>query len=244
MNRVLLSMPILNDQEVALRDKWSKIKGDENADFTRTREAAGVIAVRQFIQSTPSGSYGLVCWDLDTTLDNLMQHFGASADPYDVAFREFIRSVHGLDISATANPPRVEVVVDWSDPAWTIGSGEVWAMAVPLKSGATAVFRDEITAAYNGGSDEWCEWRRQCGFGVTTVCIQATPNHGDVALVYLEGNDIQAGLAQVRESDHSLSVMWRDLAPRAYAVDMTDGANVPKVEHVATVTVRAHALSN
>lgn len=234
MKRFSFCAPVVPGKEPVIREMTSLLKGDLRADFIRSRKAAGVATERVFLQTTPKGQVIVLVWDTERPVKQVFAHYATSTDAFDKRFAGFLSDVHDIDITETSKEPQPECLIDWTDSSWTLGSGQSWGMAIPLKQGVASEFRAAILDMYGDGGDEWTQWRRASGLCHTTICLQSTPI-GDFALIYLEGNDIKAAMAHVRDSDTKMSARWRELAPKLYAIDVTNAANVPQVEHLLTI---------
>jgi hypothetical protein len=242
MQRIAWTLPIIEGTESTIRNMTARLNGDDRAAFIRSRAAAGIAVERVFIQSTPKGQVAVLVWDLIKPFDEVLGYMATSTDPFDAEFRGFIQEVHGIDVTDQSAPkPEITQILDWVDSEWTVGSGQEWGMCVPLKDGGADIFTTEVKKLY-ADTTQWTEWRRACGFGVTTLCIQPTPM-GDMLLVYLEGNDVPAAMQTLREGDHPFSQVWRDTAPKAYALDLTQAANVPQVEQVLSIVAIESAIA-
>ena len=84
--------------------------GEQKAGHEESRRRAGITREAVWIQSTPGGDVAVVLIEADD-VGAAMGALATSQEPYDVAFREHIKDVHGMDLSEGFPPP--EQVLDF-----------------------------------------------------------------------------------------------------------------------------------
>jgi hypothetical protein len=95
------------------------------------------------------------------------------------------------------------------------------AFAAPYLPGKTDVDREAMRACTNGERKADYEASRQ-RHGITreAVSIQATPN-GDIAVVYLEADDLQAAFAGLATSTDPFDEWFRDIVREVHGIDLS-----------------------
>lgn len=84
--------------------------GEEKDAYEASRRALGFQREAIWHQETPDGTIAIVVWEVD----DVVAAFGGIAnsdEPFDRRFRDFIRDVHGLDLT-TDPPPEIRPVID------------------------------------------------------------------------------------------------------------------------------------
>ena len=98
----------------------------------------------------------------------------------------------------------------------------------PLLPGKTETDRSAMISCWRGDRRPAYEQARQ-SLGITreAVYIQATPM-GDVAVVYLEADDIEAALKGMATSDDPFDVWFRDHVRDVHGISLEDGFPPPE----------------
>ncbi len=102
------------------------------------------------------------------------------------------------------------------------------AFAAPLLPGKTQDDRDALASCWNGDrkADHDAARRR---FGITreSVWIQSTPG-GDVAVVYLEADDLEAAFGGMATSQEPFDAWFRDHVLNVHGMDLAEGFPPPE----------------
>jgi hypothetical protein len=105
---------------------------------------------------------------------------------------------------------------------------EAIAFAVPLLPGKTEADRAAMASCWRGERKAAFEdARRRAGITREAVFIQSTPN-GDVAVVYLEGDDLANAMKIVATSDEPFDRWFRDHVRDAHGISLEDGFAPPE----------------
>ena len=108
---IAFAAPLLPGKTDADREALAAAQsGERAADHRESRGRAGITREAVWLQSTPDGDVAVVLIEPDDVAAALGALAG-SQDPYDVAFREHIKDVHGMDLSEGFPPP--EQVLDF-----------------------------------------------------------------------------------------------------------------------------------
>ena len=101
--------------------------------------------------------------------------------------------------------------------------------AVPLLPGKTDIDRAVMTSCWRGERQAAHE-EAQRRFGVTryAVFIQHTPG-GDVAVVYMEADDIENALKGMATSQEPFDRWFRDHVREVHGIDVEDGFPPPEL---------------
>lgn len=103
------------------------------------------------------------------------------------------------------------------------------AFAAPLLPGMTEVDREAMTSFRSGERKPAFEDSRRRA-GITRECawIQTTPN-GDVAVVYMEADDVAAAFAALGGSDEPFDQWFRGHVRNVHGFSLEDGFHAPEL---------------
>jgi hypothetical protein len=103
------------------------------------------------------------------------------------------------------------------------------AFAVPLLPGQAEASRVALASCQAGARREaYQDARRRAGIVREAVWIQPAPG-GDMAVVYLEADDLAAAFAVLGRSAEPFDRWFREHAPQAQAIALEDGLTVPEL---------------
>ena len=95
-----------------------------------------------------------------------------------------------------------------------------FAFSIPVLPGKEELDRRTMDEMLDARRDEYEAALRQAGITRQTVWHQETPD-GTVAVVYVEGDDPEAGLAQFGSSDEPLNAWFREQMKEVHGVDIS-----------------------
>ena len=102
------------------------------------------------------------------------------------------------------------------------------AFAVPILPGQTEADRSAMRSVADGENREAHDSsRRRHGISRESVWIQQTPG-GDVAVVYLEADDLQAAFAGIGSSQEPFDTWFRDIIRDIHGIDLAQGFPPPE----------------
>ena len=102
------------------------------------------------------------------------------------------------------------------------------AFTIPILPGKTETDRREMRSCWNGErAAGFAESRREHGITREAVWIQSGPA-GDVAVVYLEAEDVQAAFTGLATSDEPFDRWFREYVLDVHGVDLTEGFPPPE----------------
>lgn len=106
-----MALPILPGQAEGIRRMRDEALGPRRNEYEESRRQMGVTKEMAWVQPTPMGEIVLVYWEVEDP-QRALQRMAESQDQFDTWFRQFMQSVHGVDI-AGGQPPSSELVFDW-----------------------------------------------------------------------------------------------------------------------------------
>jgi hypothetical protein len=102
------------------------------------------------------------------------------------------------------------------------------AFAVPMLPGKTEVDRDAMRSCSQGERKaEHDASRERHGISREAVWIQPTPD-GDMAVVYLEADDLQVAFAGLGSSQEPFDRWFRDILMEVHGIDLEQGFPPPE----------------
>ena len=93
-----------------------------------------------------------------------------------------------------------------------------FAVAVPILPGKTEEWRRFIAEVTGPRRSETEEYHRRFGFTKANWFLQQTPR-GDIAIIYVEGNDPEYSFQKWRESDHLYDLWFKQQLGPFYGLD-------------------------
>jgi hypothetical protein len=102
------------------------------------------------------------------------------------------------------------------------------AFAVPILPGRTADDREAMRSCSQGERKQpHASSRARHGITREAVWLQPTPA-GDIAVVYLEADDLQAALAGLGSSEEPFDQWFRQMAVDIHGIDLSQGMPLPE----------------
>jgi hypothetical protein len=98
------------------------------------------------------------------------------------------------------------------------------AFAFPLRAGKTQEWRDWIAEILGPRRSEYEAFSRRVGLRTQRAYLQHTP-HGDQAIIYLEGEDLQRTFHELRMSQDPFAVLIRQRTK-----DLFDGVDLTQID--------------
>jgi hypothetical protein len=100
------------------------------------------------------------------------------------------------------------------------------AFAAPILPGKTEAFRDWMHLEGERRQEHEAS-RERLGIGRETAWLQQTPA-GDVAIIYMEADDLQAAFAGLATSQEPYDRWSRDMISEIHGIDLTQGFPPPE----------------
>jgi len=102
---IAFAAPLLPGKTEADREALASAQsGESRTAHEESRRRAGITREAVWLQSTPDGDVAVVLIEADDVAAALGA-LATSQEPYDVAFRDHIKDVHGMDLSEGFPPP-------------------------------------------------------------------------------------------------------------------------------------------
>jgi hypothetical protein len=111
MSEFMFTIPIVPGKEGLDRQTLDTMVGSRRDEFEGALREAGLRRQMVWHQQTPDGTVAVVYLEGDDAAAG-MQQFSSSDAPFNTWFRDQMKEVHGVDISAGS--PQVEKVQDFS----------------------------------------------------------------------------------------------------------------------------------
>jgi len=100
--------------------------------------------------------------------------------------------------------------------------------AAPILPGQTETDRTNMLSCAQGERhDEYVESRRRAGITREATWLQVTPM-GDLAVVVIEADDIEAAFKTLATSDEPFDRWFRDAIQEAHGIDLAAGFPLPE----------------
>ncbi len=213
MARFLVAMPVPS----GIEDEAAAFAGEVESrmdEFRESRRRVGVTRERGWLQKTPEGDVFLLMLEGPDPEESNRQH-AASQDPFDVWFKERAGGIMGADFSQPipVHPEPIYRSVPEDGP----GAAEATAVAIPLVPGKTEAHRrlaEEVKGPRREGFDEF---HRRAGV-TEDWWIEETPM-GDLALVYLESDDLAAAMGHLARSQDETEVWFKESLLETQGID-------------------------
>jgi hypothetical protein len=106
------AFPVLPGKDDDAR-KFAQETLGRREEFNTSQKESGVTKEEWSLQASPMGSLILVrfeCNDIEKSFVRL----AASTDTFDVWFKERVKEVSGVDLSAPSDAPPPEIILNWS----------------------------------------------------------------------------------------------------------------------------------
>jgi hypothetical protein len=103
------------------------------------------------------------------------------------------------------------------------------AFVAPLLPEMSEVERNAMASCWHGERKAAFEdARRRAGVTRETVWIQPTPM-GDVAVVFMEADDVEAAFGVIGASDERFDIWFRDHVRQVHGFSLEDGFHAPEL---------------
>ena len=130
---------------------------------------------------------------------------------------------------ATAMATWGEIAAAYADAGCAAGLMQAVAFALPLLVGQTDRDRSALASCWRGERREaHQDARRRAGITREAVWIQPQPR-SDVAVIYLEADDVAAAFAVLGTSAEPFDLWFRELVRRVHGIDLSDGLDPPEL---------------
>ena len=187
MPRYVLPFPVVpgkSDAEIKASADYFR---SNPAEYSESRRRAGVSLEKAYLQKTPMGNFVIAYVEGSKSYEETL---GALMDPsleINRFFANFVKEVHGFDVSQPPAGPPPETIGEWSDPAATTRKRGM-AFCAPGIPGKEEMGKAFIKEAFVTRAAEFTASRRALKESLEVVTLLGTPM-GPIVSVYLEGDD-------------------------------------------------------
>ena len=200
---------------------------EQPAEYVQSRRRLGVTLERAYLQHTPMGNAVVAYLESDGDFASVSKALIDSDLPIDRFFIESVLEVHGIDLTKPSGQSP-ETIGAWTDPAVTT-RGRGMAFFAPLLPGKAEAGKAFIADAFL--REDMTRSRRNLRENVEVVTLINAPD-GDLAAVYLEGEDPFAGNARFAASDDPFDVWFRGELAKLFPPEIDFGKPVPGVTEI------------
>jgi hypothetical protein len=187
MPRYVLPFPVVSGKSDAEIKASAERFRSKPSEYRESRQRAGVSMEKVYLQKTPMGNFVVAYVEGSKSYAETL---GALMDPsleINRFFANFVKEVHGVDVSQPPAGPPPETIGEWSDPAVTTRKRGMafCAPGIPGKEELGKTFSKE---AFVTRLAEFTASRRALKENLEVVTLLSTPM-GPIISVYLEGDD-------------------------------------------------------
>jgi hypothetical protein len=226
MARFSFAVPVLPGKRALLDEvvEHSRANMDE---YRRSRERAGITMERVSLMPTPMGDFCIPYIEGSQGFTDVLRAYQTGGD-FDRWFLERNGEITGIDFTAAAPaPPEPELVADFVDPQVSERKPGL-SFCAPLLPGMTDAGRAFGREWTEVRRDEHTQSRRRLGITRETVFNTMTPN-GDVACVYLEGDDPAQGNRRFAESRDPYDVWFKNECRKIFPPEIDFDVPLPPI---------------
>jgi hypothetical protein len=105
--------PILPGKEQQGRDFAAACIGERGKGFAAQSARGGLTRETWALQETPMGSFMLI-WFEAPDIEKAFMELATSGDEFTIWFRDQVKDVSGVDLSAPPESPPPDLLVDWT----------------------------------------------------------------------------------------------------------------------------------
>jgi len=226
MAKFSFAVPVLPGKRGKLDESvaYSRSHIDE---YTKSRERAGITMERASVMQTPMGEFVIPYVEGSKDFNGVTDAFRTGGE-FDQWFLKMNSDISGIDFTnAAMTPPEPEMVAEWIDPAVTQRKKGI-AFCAPFAPGKTEQARAFAKEAYVTRRAEFQESRRAVGVSQEIIFLNRTPN-GDIACVYIEGDDPQAGNRKFAESRSAYDVWFKEECKKVFIPEIDFNEPLPPI---------------
>jgi hypothetical protein len=227
MGKTAVAFPVIPGQDPKGVAELLRSRMDE---YRESRTRAGVTMERAYQMDTPMGSFVVVYVEAEGDPGEAMASIAGSGLAIDRDFIEAVNRVHGVDMSQPPAGAPPEVIADWQDPEVTDRKRGL-AFCAPIIPGRTDAGRAFAHEAFVTRVAGLTESRQALGESVETVVVNSTPM-GDIACVYLEGDDPVAANRGFAASTRPYDVWFKEQLTTIFPPEIDFGQPVPGVQEI------------
>jgi hypothetical protein len=237
MVKTLVAFPVLPGKEAMAAKELPEYSRAHPAEYAESRRNAGITLERVYDQPTPMGTFNVLYGEGANDFATSTRALTTSGSEFDKNFFAKVQEITGMDFTQPPPGPMPEIVGDWIDPDITERRAGL-AFCAPLLPDKADALKAFLNEAFVTRVDEMTESRRSYGHNREVAAINYTPM-GDIAVVYLEGNDPVAGNRTFAESQTPYDRWFKDSLKEIFAPEIDFDKPVPPVTQIFEWTATA-----
>ena len=186
MAKFAFPVPVVSGKEDLVRHAVAEV-ARRRQEHEESRRNAGLTLERAWLQRNPDGSTLVVVYnEAEGGMEDVVRAFLTSGLDFDNWFLNVNQEVSGIDFRQPPPGGPPEHIGSWEAPDG--GRGRGLGFAAPLAEGKAGAGREFMREAFESRRQELTESRLALGQVREEVFLNHTPM-GDIAVVYLEGED-------------------------------------------------------
>ncbi len=227
MGKWLIPAPVLPGKQ-GMIPTITKYLRDHMSEYEQSRARTGLTLERVYSMQTPQGLLIIAYQEGTHDFAKTNELFATSDLAIDKWTFDTLKEVHGIDFRNPPAGPPPEVLFDWVDPQVKERKRGL-AFASPVVPGKTDAGRAFSVEAFTRRASELAGARRKVGGTREFGMLHHTPM-GDVASVYIEGDDPAATNARFARSTDSFDVWFKKQAGEILGQDFNQP--LPPIEQI------------
>ena len=228
MPRFVLPYPVVPGKSDADVKAAAGTFRQRSSEYRESRKRAGITLERAYLMKPPTGAVVVAYVESTKPFVETIGAIAGSSLEIDRWFADFVKRVHGVDLTKPPAGPPPETVAEWTDPQVTTRKKGM-AFTAPLRPGKIDAGRAFAKEAFVARAAELTASRRAIKESVEVVTIMSTPM-GDLASVYLEGDDPAAANRAFAASQSPYDRWFKDECKKIFAPEIDFDQPVPPVE--------------
>jgi|GEM_PF-2692794 len=206
-------------------EEFKRFAGDVLGPWRRDQDASrrrlGMIRERWWVQQTPKGGVVILLLEGDDPAE-ATRRLAESTDAYDEWFKDSANATLDLDLS---QPLDLEPELLYSSVKYYQQGKQGVAMAVPLLPGQTDAWRALAEQVGGDGRADFDDLHHRVGLQ-EKWWLEETPE-GDLAIMYLESDDLDRAVSGLVASDHPYDVWYKEQLRQLQGADWGAAERTP-----------------
>jgi len=212
MTRFCVAMPVPS----GIEERASKFAEEVTSrfdEFRASRRKLGVTRERGWLQHTPQTDLFILMLEGADPIE-ANRRFAASEEPFDVWFKDRAGSIFGADFG---EPIPVQPEPIYSSVPESSNAKQAVAVVLPLVPGKTDAHRRLAKEVSGPRKDAFDKFHERAGV-TEDWWIEPTPM-GDMALVYLESDDLAGAMGHLAVSNDDTEVWFKERLLETEGID-------------------------
>lgn len=213
-----VAVPVAPVDVEDFRSFAADVLGPYHLDHDLSRRRLGLTRERWWVQQTSSGGT-LILLTEGSDPEEAPTRLAESEDPYDQWFRSQAGAILGVDLD---KPIELYAEAVYTSVRYYMNGPDAIALAAPVRAGKTEAFRDFAFEAQADARDDVIDLHNRVGMHENWWLEQTT--EGDVAILYLEGDNLAAAMKELAQSEEPGDVWYREQMHELLGVDVGSSA--------------------